>query len=503
MRYFKTDDLSWKSFFRFRYFWTPVLLAIVDLTFYVLVPILLIATIKQSELGSGLLIDFIHNLYQLAEINPWWGGVTLISIISLSRILIIRGLETIFSKSLSLHYKEISDRILTIYLNSLVGNAKINKSKLRKVLNAELNNVFFGFLIPMAFGLAEFLLVLIALFYGTYLFGVLFVLSGLFIGLILFFILFLIRKRAKLLGFNRSNFEQKRLKAVELALDSGFSISINGGDSYLKHCFSELTGKFAKALSAQVILPFSTKALVDGALVIFILVIVYGIDFNAYPEKFTILGGMALRILPSLSRISTYMETIRINTIALKEINSALFIGSQVPEVTKHLKLFSKLESLPDNGLHVVIGASGVGKTTTIKQWVSLLRIRKSVAFLEQNGVLMDFSIKEYLKFMGFNEKNSSQIINTLSSYGIVGTAMNNLSGGEAKFLQFLALANKRVKVYIFDEPSVGLDVNLRKAMLKIINKLSNIALVVVVSHDKSFIKNLIKTSDGKLIDVK
>ncbi len=56
--------------------------------------------------------------------------------------------------------------------------------------------------------------------------------------------------------------------------------------------------------------------------------------------------------------------------------------------------------------------------------------------------------------------------------------------------------------VYVFDEPTVGLDAELQAAMRDILVKLSKNALVVAVSHDRAFVKSLFQNEHGKVIEV-
>lgn len=497
-------NLSWKKIIASGFFWVPVLLAFVDLAFYVLTPLLFMVSLKVSDSNYGFLAQTITKSYNFFGVDRSWGGAILIISLALLRILIIKKTESFFSKSLSVNYRKISDSIFEHYLFQAVDCLKISKSKVRKVLNAEINNLFFGRYIPMSFALAEILLVLVMVFYGAYIFGLLFIVLGVVVGATLFFGLYTFRKRAQDLGVRRSTFEQRRLEIVELTLNAGFSIKVNGGDGFLKNIFSELTEDFSKALSTQAILPFVTKAFVDAALVVFALILANVVDFQQAPESYAVLAGMALRVIPSLSRISGYIETIRINSVAVDEIATILATAGIKLETLKHSDLYYRLTNLPLTGLYVIFGASGVGKTSTIKQWISDIKkiSTKTIAFLEQVSFVSSVSVDEYLRLMGLAEGDIEITLKEILKFGITKNDLSHLSGGQARFLQFLVLARKPASFYIFDEPNVGLDAGLKTAMLEIVDKLCRNALVIIVSHDKPFIKTLTESSEAKLIEV-
>lgn len=497
MEYFglKTVTLSY-------YFWVPVLIALADLLFYVLVPILLIGSVAPEYISSGVLAELLHVTSEYFGIGGQPLCILMIIAIAILRAVLIRSVENIFALSLSKNYKILSEKILDFYLKNIADNALINKLQARKILNSELNNYFFGRIVPLSFCLSEVMLVAFLLIYGTYLFGLLFVVAALFVATLLFALLYVVRKRAILVGRSRSKFEEKRLDLIELALHNGFSVTINGGQKSLMNFVSKITEGFSNALSIQVVLPFSTKALIDAALVVFAVFIANRIDIAGSIDKYAILGGLLIRVMPSLSRIASYIETMRINKVAVMEIREFLSIRSVEPAVLKHSKLYDSLSNLNEQGVYIIVGASGIGKTTTIKQWVSALAPTKTVAYLDQMGFANGVPVEEYLQLVGLDCIQSKNILNKAIDFGINNKDLSHMSGGQAKFLQFLALAQKDAAVYVFDEPSVGLDPKLKKLMIEIIGNLSTKSIVVIVSHDRPFIREILQLHGAELIEV-
>ncbi len=474
-----------------------------DLAFYALVPFILLTALLPARLGAA---ETLHTAiswlsHMLANGGPLFIFALLISIIAI-RIVGTKVAERIFARSASISYTDNSLELLEGYFAIVNKCRNADASKMRKVINAEISNLHFGFQVPAAFIAAELILLLIIFIYASFLFGAAVFLFVIAVSISIFFILYFIRKKSTEVGMARSAFEQKRLEITEIALNSAFSIGVNGGQKHLVKQFGLLTKNFAYALGQQVVLPYSTKALIDGALVIFVFLLLIMVGVSSSPSDMVLLGGMAVRAIPSLSRISSYVETMRTNAVALTELNTALDSAQLSPAVPRNEELYRALSSLTDNGIFFVIGASGIGKTTTIKQWITEIQTTKSVAFLEQSGFESSAAIDDYLALVGLDVAGAKATQQQLTSMVMGSHRLSHLSGGQAKFLQFFAISRKKVNVYVFDEPSVGLDTQLQAAMIDIMVGLSKSALVVVVSHDQAFVDVLAQRASGTIIEV-
>lgn len=496
-------NLHWRRALRSSYFWIPSFLAVLDLAFYSLIPfILLSSVVPVSETSSGglqLVMSWAADALSLGE-----GSLTFTFIFALIIIRIVgtKIAERLFANSIAKHYTHESAELLGQHLAIVAQCKNADIPKLRKAINAEISNLYFGFQVPSAFIAAELLLLLTIASYATFLFGPAVLLLAATVGITIFLILHFIRKQSAAVGKARSTFEQQRLETTEIALGSAFSIGINGGDQYLVSRFSRFTKNFAHALGRQVVLPYSTKALIDGALVGFVFLLLTQGGWSFSQGDMAVLGGMSVRAIPSLSRIASYVETMRVNTVALFELQAAVDSTHLLASAPRHEVLYDALCALPSTGMFFVVGASGIGKTTTIKQWVTEIKARKSVAYLEQTGFVSGATIPDYFALVGLDSDAKLKTEKWLTSYDINGEHISHLSGGQSKFLQFVAISHKRKDVYVFDEPTVGLDAELQAVMKNILVELSKNALVVAVSHDRAFVESLIQNSSGEIIEV-
>jgi hypothetical protein len=488
---------------RCAYFWVPTFLAVLDLAFYALVPLILLSIFAtSSDITDGIISYFLSLASRLLALDLISVLLTIVFLIIVLRIFGTKVAERVFASSVAKNYKQESAELLDRYLALSAHCMNTDLSKVRKAINAEVSNVFFGFRVPTAFIAAESILVLTIIAYASFLFGAKVLLFAVAVGTTVFFILHFIRKKSASVGQARSTFEQQRLDLTEVALNSAFSISVNGGQQYLIDRFNFLTQNFAYALGQQVVLPYSTKALIDGTLVVFVFLLLTQGGFSYSPSDMAILGGMVVRAIPSLSRISSYVETMRINAVALSELAVAVDSTRLPAPVRRNEDLHDALASLPGTGMFFVVGASGIGKTTTIKDWITELSGKKSVAYLEQAGFVSGTSIIDYFELVGLDCEARIETEQWLAGYGIKGHRIAHLSGGQAKFLQFAALSHKQADVYVFDEPSVGLDAELQEITISILAKLSKNALVVAVSHDRVFIDSLMQKTNGKVLEV-
>lgn len=478
-------------------------MALLDLAFYALVPFILLSAILPTQVTAA---GASHTVVSWLSSTLASGGPSIAFALLFSTIVVrvtgTKVAERIFARSAAKSYTDDSLELLDSYFSVVSQCRNADASKMRKAINAEVSNLHFGFQVPAAFIAAEFLLLLTISIYGAFLFGLAVFLFAGAVGGSIFLILYFIRKKSAAVGRARSTFEQQRLEITEIALSSAFSIGVNGGQQHLTNRFDLFTKNFAYALGQQVVLPYSTKALIDGALVIFVFLLLIMVGVSLTPSDMAILGGMSVRAIPSLSRISSYVETMRINAVALAELSEAVDATNLPAAVPRNEELYKALSSLPETGMFFVVGASGIGKTTTIKQWITEIQTVQSVAFLEQSGFESSAAIGDYLALVGLNEEGVKTLQQQLISLSLNSNRISHLSGGQAKFLQFFAIAKKQGDVYVFDEPSVGLDSQLQAAMINIMVSLSKNALIVVVSHDRDFVDLLVQRASGKIIEV-
>lgn len=137
--------------------------------------------------------------------------------------------------------------------------------------------------------------------------------------------------------------------------------------------------------------------------------------------------------------------------------------------------------NVPSGSICGMLGPNGAGKTTTLKILVGMnhpttgkavvhgldaatrsMEILKSTAFIAEDKILYDkMTVENFLRFYGsfFPDWSQSTAENFLSKWNIpFGTRMNTLSKGNRTRLLLAAALSRKSSLFIFDEPTEGLD---------------------------------------------
>ena len=189
--------------------------------------------------------------------------------------------------------------------------------------------------------------------------------------------------------------------------------------------------------------------------------------------------------------------------------------------------------TLPQTGLVVVTGPSGAGKSTFAETLTGLraprageIKVggetpsparlgawRRAIAFLPQEPFLFNASVRENIAWpaetmsddavwAALSRVGATDIVAGLPS-GLdhpLGEAGLRLSGGERQRLCLARLLSQDARVYVLDEPTANLDAKSEAAILSELERLSQGALVVLISHSadvKAKISARIDVVDG------
>ena len=488
------------NFFQFAkraFFWVPMLLALIDLLFFIVVPVLIAIALNEGAVNT--LQKFLGITSKLLSVTIPQLTLVLVGILAFARVLSVKFVGEIFAKSLSRTYVFVSRTFAEEFFQAISKVQLVDVARYRKLMNAETNNLFFGVLVSVSFAFAEAFVLLVAIV-------LLIVLLGLDALLIFFpvaaFMLLasqVMKAQAARIGQARSRSEQKRLEAVEIQIRSGYSIRINGGAGEFQQKFSKVTYALANALSRQLALPFFTKSVVDAILIVIMTaLLIFYVDVLSSLDV-AVLVGVGLRCVPALSRFAAYVETARINKVGAMDALSAEsdLRGSETLE-RQNPKIDKFLVDISSPGLVIIKGPSGTGKTTAVKKWVSA-GPEKTYAYFDQGGFAPDSRVDDVASLLdvsGAVDYNEIQFLKGRSDI-----RLGDLSGGQARFVQLFSLLAKEVDCFVLDEPSVGLDNDLRKSLESMLLQKSQAALVVVISHDDDFI-SMLTGFGGKLFEV-
>ncbi len=155
-------------------------------------------------------------------------------------------------------------------------------------------------------------------------------------------------------------------------------------------------------------------------------------------------------------------------------------------------------EVFPDGLTTCVMGESGCGKTTLLKildgtleydggEVTSLENVKKSVVF--QNDRLIDtHTVYRNVRLL-CEKAQKNDILFALGEVGLSGDVLyekiSNLSGGMKRRISIICAILFNGDVYLFDEPTKGLDDNNKKNVLDYIMKNTKGKTVIWVTHDK------------------
>ncbi|MCX4313563.1 MAG: ATP-binding cassette domain-containing protein [Clostridia bacterium] len=191
---------------------------------------------------------------------------------------------------------------------------------------------------------------------------------------------------------------------------------------------------------------------------------------------------------------------------------------------------------LPENGTVFILGKSGSGKTTLLnllsgldsadegsvievggKNIVTCSQSERDgyrnshcgFVFQEYN-LIPELDVKENvglsLELQG-NKDNKSAVENALKLVELDGYGnrkITELSGGQKQRVAIARALVKNPEIVFADEPTGALDKSTGESVMKLLKRISEEKLVIVVSHDREFAEKygdrIIELSDGKLV---
>lgn len=175
-------------------------------------------------------------------------------------------------------------------------------------------------------------------------------------------------------------------------------------------------------------------------------------------------------------------------------------------------QVFQDLNLNIEKGITLIAGRNGAGKSTLMKMMVNLekplsgnifffnrkrkntlkKKEKKELGFQFQNdSFLKAVKVKEYIKLYHYfydsskNNYDPKKIFDMLKINELENKYAYNLSGGEKKRLSlYLSIIGSK-KVIILDEPTAGIDIELKVIILEVLQYLKKYGVnIIVSSHD-------------------
>lgn len=221
-----------------------------------------------------------------------------------------------------------------------------------------------------------------------------------------------------------------------------------------------------------------------------------------------------------------YAAYIRIKELLdLQEETNGYIIKNEISCIKvnrlEHLFLKNKANVFFEkNKIYGLIGDNGVGKTSLLKLLIGVFSDNTSgnieydgidikqfnmyemrnkyIAMLPQNIYFYNLRLREI--FSCYSENIVKKIEYTIDYYNIAPLYFNenfniyqllerricDFSGGEKQKILFLCVLLKKAKLYIFDEPSAGLDNSSVELLKNCICKIAKQSIVIIVTHDEN-----------------
>ncbi|ADU28538.1 thiol reductant ABC exporter subunit CydD [Evansella cellulosilytica] len=184
-----------------------------------------------------------------------------------------------------------------------------------------------------------------------------------------------------------------------------------------------------------------------------------------------------------------------------------------------------------------IVGRSGSGKTTLLHLLSGIIPTTEGdvfvngnklfdyketdwfdeLSYISQNPYLFSGTIAENIAIGGKKDATRQEIIAAAEKAGIaemiedlsegydtkIGEAGRGLSGGEKQRVALARAFLKKPSIVLFDEPTVGLDLQTERILQRSIKELSETATIITVAHRLHTIKNadqILFLSDGQLL---
>ncbi len=156
--------------------------------------------------------------------------------------------------------------------------------------------------------------------------------------------------------------------------------------------------------------------------------------------------------------------------------------------------------------ISVISGRNGSGKTTLLKAIASLIEyagkveVRGEITYNSQEAVLFDRSVYENIVFpLRIRKLDITEYAETIEKYTkaldvhhLLDKNALKLSSGEKMKVAIIRSIIFKPDIVLLDEPTTHLDLESINELTILLKKLKNIITFVIVSHNKTFIEELI-----------
>lgn len=380
------------------------------------------------------------------------------------------------------------------------------------------------------------------------------------------FLIFVLKPMLGNLGQGRLKQQVLTMKWMQQGIFGIKDVKVAAKENYFLQNFADAYRKLSGVTRRYTVLNNMPRLIIETVCIVGLLgymLISYlnGADMSEMTTKIGAFAVAAVRLMPSVNRISTHLSTIayyepslnfvcdNLNIASLKE---AYFDRSKdVMELKERIcledisyaypatdrKIFDRASMEIPAGKSVgVIGSSGAGKTTIIDVLLGLLepqegqvlcdekRIRDhyaawlhNIGYIAQNIYMLDNTIRANVAF-GVDENDireervwevlqEAQMAEYIRSLPegldtIIGDRGVRLSGGQRQRIGIARALYHDPELLVFDEATSALDNETESAIMDAINSLKGKKTMVIIAHRLKTIENcdiLYKVEQGKI----
>lgn len=382
----------------------------------------------------------------------------------------------------------------------------------------------------------------------------------------LLFMVFVLKPKLGNLGQGRLKQQVLTMKWMQQGIFGIKDVKVAAKEKYFLRNFSDAYHKLAAVTGRYTVFNNTPRLVIEtvcivGLLGYMLVCVMNGADMRNLVTPLTAFAMAAVRLMPSVNRISTHLSTIAYYEPSLNfvcdNLNIAQLKDADLTEQSGRMELADEIDlkeitySYPETDRKIfdragmiipvgksvgVIGSSGAGKTTIIDVLLGLLEPREgrvccdgkdikenyaawlhNIGYIAQNIYMLDNTIRANVAFgveedavseeriwEVLKEAQMEEYVRSLPEGldTVIGDRGVRLSGGQRQRIGIARALYHDPELLVFDEATSALDNDTEAAIMDAINSLKGRKTMVIIAHRLKTIENcdlLYKVENGKI----